>query len=546
VKVRPLAAIVAGLAALWLTCGCARESHRPPCPPGALCLAYGNGAEPTSLDPAFVDGTWEANIVGELIEGLTRTNASGHTIPGMAYAWETSPDGLTWTFHLRRAFWSDGTPVTASDFVYGVRRILDPKTASYSAFILFPFLKNAQAVNAKRMPLSAAGIEAPDPKTVVIRLSHPWPLLATYASGRILWPVPRWAVERWGDKWTQPAHYVVNGPYRLMAWRLGDAVVIDKNPRYWDPARICYSEVDFNPSTDAITNERSVRAGDLDVSTTVQSNRVAFLRRSPLRNYLRLAPEFGVTYLPFNLKDPALKDVRVRQALSMAIDREFIARKLLRGGQTPAYSAVPPDMPGYDNGPKTYWASWSLAQRQAEARRLLAEAGYGPRHPLKVTVKHRNSSDPLLYLPAVQADWRAIGVDAQLQQNDVQIAYQAYEMHDFQVGDAGWVSNDPLNYLDLNRSDTGGQNYGQYKNPAFDHELDAALDSADPAQRTQHMMRAERMLLDDAPFAPVYFISSRNLVDPKISGWIDNPIDTHPISRLCRAPSHAASGSPTP
>ena len=539
---RALALLAAAALALGLVGGCEHKSHRPPCPTGALCLADGNGAEPTSLDPAHIDGVWEANIVSQMIVGLTDVDAQGKPIPGVAKSWEQSPDGLSWTFHLRDARWSDGSPVTADDFVYGVQRVLDPKTASYSAFILFPFLKNAAEVNAGAIPLSAAGVEAPDPHTVVIRLSHPWPLLPLYVSGRAMAPEPRAAIERWGDAWTKPGHYLADGPYTLVDWRLGDAVVLRKNPRYWGADKVCFSEVDFTPSSDAISNERSVKAGDLDVSTTVQSNRVTLLRRTVLKDYLRTAPEFGVTYLSFNVRDPALKDVRVRQALSMAIDRDFITTKLLRAGQKPAYSLAPVGLPDYPNGPKVYWASWPLARRQAEAQRLLASAGYGPAHPLKILVKHRNSADPLLFLPSIQNDWKQIGVDAQLQQNDVQVAYMEYELHDFQVGDAGWLASDGLAYLDLMRSNTGGNNFGQYANPAYDAELDAALDSVDLATRAAHMRKAEAMLLADMPFAPVFYVASRNLVNPRVIGWVNNPSDTHQSQWLCQLPGRPAGG----
>jgi oligopeptide transport system substrate-binding protein len=253
--------------------------------------------------------------------------------------------------------------------------------------------------------------------------------------------------------------------------------------------------------------------------------------------YLRVAPMLGITYLTFNLHDPALSDERVRQALSMAIDRDFIVNKLLRGGQTPAYSFVPPGMVGYPQGAKVYWAGWTVPQRQAEARRLLAAAGHGPDHPLKLLIKHRNSADPLLFMPAIQSDWRQVGVDAQLQQNDVQVAYNEYEIHDFQVGDAGWVGGEePNDYLSLDRSDTGGQNYGGYVNHAFDAELDRALDSTEPATRAAHFRAAEQMILTDMPNAPLYFVSSRNLVSPAITGWTDNPIDAHGVRWLCRAP----------
>ena len=268
----------------------------------------------------------------------------------------------------------------------------------------------------------------------------------------------------------------------------------------------------------------------------MQSNRVTMLRRTALRDYLRIAPQYGVTYLSFNTREPALKDVRVRQALSMAIDRDFITKKLLRAGQTPAYGLVPTGVPDYSDGPEPYWAAWPFERRQAEARRLLAAAGYGPGHPLKLLIKHRNSADPTLFLPSIQSDWKAVGVEAQLQENDVQVAYMEYELHDYQVGDAGWLAGDGLGYLDIFRSDTGANNFGQYANPAYDAELDAAGSSIDPAQRSAHMRKAEAILLADMPFAPLYFISSRNLVNPRLTGWVNNPIDTHGSQWLCQLP----------
>jgi oligopeptide transport system substrate-binding protein len=220
----------------------------------------------------------------------------------------------------------------------------------------------------------------------------------------------------------------------------------------------------------------------------------------------------------------------------MAVDRDFIAHKLLRGGQIPAYGFIPPGI-GYEHGARTYWAGWSFEQRQAEARRLLAAAGYGPDHALHLTIKHRNSPDPTLFMPSVQADWKQIGVAVDLQQNDVQVAYQEYEIHDFQVGDAGWQSPDPLDYLELEKADAGGNNFGGYNNPAYDAELKAAENAINPADSDMHARKAEQILLTDAPLAPIYFPASRNLVNPAITGWINNPLDTHGAHWLCRGPS---------
>jgi oligopeptide transport system substrate-binding protein len=537
--VRRLASIVVVIVALAALAACNRESHRAVCPPGDLCLLYGNGAEPATLDPAKIDGSWEIVIVNQLIIGLTQVGPDGKLRPAMAKSWETSPDGLTWTFHLRDANWSDGVPVTADDYVFGIRRVLDPKTASYSAFLDFP-IKNAEKINGGHAPLSSLGVEAPDPHTLVIHLEHPWLLVPQYAAGRAMWPEPRHVVEKWGDAWTKPAHFVGDGPYSLVAWRLGDQVVIRRNPRFWGADVACFNEVSFYATPDAISTERRVRDGELDLSTTVQSNRLAYLRRTGMNDYLHVAPLGGVTYLTFNLHDPALKDVRVRQALSMAIDRDFITHKLLRGGQRPAYSFVPPGLPIYSGGARTYWADWSFDRRQAEARRLLAAAGYAPDHPLHLMIKHRNSPDPTLFMPAIQSDWKQIGVIAELQPNDVQVAYQEYELHDFQVGDAGWQSNDPIDMLDLARADIGGQNYGYYNNPAYDAELNTAVHALDPQEIARHARTAEQMLLDDAPVAPLYFLASHNLVNPDVTRWIDNPLDAHGAHWLCRAPTAPA------
>jgi oligopeptide transport system substrate-binding protein len=475
-------------------------------------------------------------IVSQLIVGLTQLSPDGKIVPAIATTWETSSDGLTWTFHLRPdAVWSDGVPVTADDFVFGIRRVMDPKTASYSAFLNFP-IRNALAVNKGDLPLTALGVEAPDPRTLVIHLEHPWLRLPLYASGRTLWPEPRHAIEKWGDAWTQPGRYVGDGPYSLVTWKLGDQVQIVRNPRFWDAGDVCFNRVSFFPSSDAISTERRVRDGELDLTTTVQSNRMAYLRRSGMGTYLHVAPLGAVTYLAFNLKDPALKDVRVRQALSMAIDREFIAHKLLRGGQIPAYGFIPPGI-GADDGEKTYWSGWTFERRQAEARRLLAEAGFGPDHPLRITIKHRNSPDPMLFMPAVQSDWKQIGVLTELQQNDVQVAYQEYEIHDFQVGDAGWQGTDPISFFDLAKSNVGGQNYGDYNSPAYDAAARAAEFALQPTDEAVHAHQAERILLDDAPVAPIYFPASRNLVHPLITGWIDNPGDAHGTHWLCRGPA---------
>jgi oligopeptide transport system substrate-binding protein len=546
--VRRLALIIATLAAAAGLAACQpQKALRAACPAGKLCLESGNTSEPVSLDPPKTTGTWEDRIMGDTTIGLTQNDPQGRPIPGMATSWETTPDGLVWTFHLRRALWSDGVPVTANDFVFGLRRLMDPKTASEYAYLLY-FIKNAQRVNEGKAPLTALGVKALDDHTLQLSLNHPAPYLPEVAKHQTFYPAPQHVIERWGDAWAKPEHYVSNGPYTLTYWGFGDHVTVVKNPLFYDARSVCIDQINYYPTSDAIAAERRVRRGELDVNTDIQSNRIAFLREpGQIPAYVRTHTYLGVAYLAFNSRDiAAFRDRRVRIALSMAIDREFITKKLLRGGQLAAYSFTPPDIANYHAPPPPVWAGWPLARRQAAARALLAEAGYGPGHPLKVEIKHRNTPDPMLFMPAIQADWKQIGVTATLAQEEVQIAYQDYRIRDFQVADAAWIGdfNDAMSFLGLEQSQTGAQNYGDYKSPAYDALLAKADNEPDIARRAAYLSRAEAMMLADAPVAPVYFYVNKNLVNPRVTGWVDNAIDWHRARYLCFK-GHSAAAKPS-
>lgn len=530
---------LAGLAVLTLA-SCGGGDARPACPAGKICLQYGNTAEPATLDPHISTGTWEDRIQSDLLVGLVQSDPEGRPIPGVAERWEVSEDGLVWTFHLRDSVWSDGVPLTADDFVYSFRRLLDPKTTSEYASVFF-IVQNAEAVNSGTLPPSALGVSAPDARTVRIVLNHPAPYLPELAKHHTMYPVPRHVVEKWGAAWIKPEHFVGNGPYSLKAWRLGDHVRAVKNPRFWDADKVCVDEVYYYPTNDAISAERQIARGQLDVNTDIQSNRIAHLRER-MPGYVRTHTYLGAAYLAFNTNArsgyPPLRDRRVRQALSMAIDRDFIAGRLLRGGQLPAWTFTPPGIANAAPARPPYWAGWPLERRQAEARRLLAEAGFGPGRPLKLEIKHRNTPDPMLFMPAVQADWKAIGVEATLAQQETQIAYADYRSRAFQVADAAWIAdfNDPTSFLDLQRSNYGPQNYSDYANPAYDALMARADMERDSTVRARYLAEAEHIMLEDAAIAPVYFMVNKNLVSPRVTGWEDNLLDHHRTRWLCVMP----------
>lgn len=519
--------------ALSLSACAPRAPARPDCPDGEVCLLMGNGAEAATLDPHKATGTWESRILSDAFMGLTQDDPAGKTIPGMATHWDVSEDGRTWTFHLREAVWSDGAPVTADDFVFSLRRILLPETASEYASLLY-FIEGAQAVNEGKAEPQTLGVRAVDARTLEIRLVHPAAYLPEVAKHQTMFPVPKHLVEKLGEAWVRPENIVSNGPYLIKEWRLGDYIKLVKNPRFYDAESVCVDQAYYYPTTDAASAERRVRRGELDLNFDIQSNRIGFLREE-IPEYVHTHTYLGVTYLAFNSNVPALQDARVRQALTMTIDRKFITEKLLRGGQQPAYTFVPPGVANYTSPEPPAWAAWTLERRKEEARRLLADAGYGPGNPLRLEIKHRNSPDPVLFMPVVQADWKDIGVDLALAQNETQIAYAAYRSRDFQVADAAWVAdyNDAMSFLYLNQSSTGSQNYGDYKNPAYDELLRKADNEPDPEVRAGYLAEAERIVLHDAPIAPVYFYVNKALVSPKVTGWVDNIIDHHRTRYLC-------------
>jgi oligopeptide transport system substrate-binding protein len=424
--------------------------------------------------------------------------------------------------------------VTADDFVFSLRRLMDPKTAAEYASILY-LLKNGQAVNEGKAAPDALGAKALDAHTLQLTLEHPAPYMLELAKHQSFFPVPKHVVEKYGDAWVQPGHFVGNGPYNLVSWSLGDKIQVAKNPRFWDAKNVCVDRINYYPTPDLVSAERRVQRGELDINTSFLSNRLQHMNEV-MPGYARPHVSLATSYLAFNTHDKGpLQDKRVRRALSESIDREFITAKLMRAGQVPAYSFVPPGTAHYTPGPRFRWADESFVQRQIEAKALLAQAGFNARHPLKIEFKTQNTTDTLLLAEAVQADWRAIGVEATIAQNESQIAFAAYRNRDFQVGGMSWYAdfNDPVTFLGLLKSDVGAQNYGDYKSAAYDALLAQADAEPDEARRAVILQRAEQTMLDDEGMAPIYFVVNRNIVNPKITGWVDNAVNFHRARWLC-------------
>ncbi len=494
--------------------------------PGTFLL--GNAAEPFTLDPGLVDSTWEDFIVGDLMMGLTTDDAMARPIPGMAESWQTSTDGLTWTFRLRDAQWSDGVPVTADDFLFAWRRILDPKTAASYAY--FPYIiKNAQAINAGHMPGSALGAFALTPRTLEVHLEHPAPYLLEMLTHTSMMPLPRHVVQAKGKEWTQPGNYVGNGAFLLTEWIPNDHITAAKNPRFFDAANVKLERVIYYPTDDYSAALRRLRAGELDAQDRLENNEFGWIKRN-MPELLDPVPQLILDMVAVNLTKKPYDDIRVRTALNLAINREAITGKIIPVGYVPAYNIVPPGTANFPGGNAFDFKQMPPSARTAKAQGLMREAGFGPDNRLRANYMIRSTAagSYRAVAAALQQMFSLIYVDISIIPTDAQVFYKQIQEHDFDISQPGWQAdfNDASNFLDLFRTGSGN-NWGNYSNPAFDKMLDAAQNDPDVVSRGKKLAAAEAILLNDQVAMPLFFWVSGNLVRPYVKGWDANPMDKH-------------------
>ena len=493
-----------------------------------VVLERGNGAEPDTLDPQKATGSWENNIIGDMIIGLTTEDAKGNPIPGMAESWTTSPDGLVWTFKLRAdAVWSDGVPVTAGDFVFAFQRINDPATGGQYASITH-IIKNAAKVYSRALPPDQIGAKAIDDKTLEITLEHPAAYLPDMLVHYAFFPVPKHAIEKFGADWVKPGNYVSNGAFTLVSWTPNDKVILKKSPTFYDAANVKIDEVRFYSQEDQIANTKRFRAGELDLSAGIPGQLLDELKRS-MPEKVRIAPFIANWYVTFNLTRPEWQDVRVRTALGLAIDREVIVNQILRGGETPAYTFVQPNVPNYPHEAHLFYRDMPMAERQKKARGLLAEAGFGPDNPLKFEFLHMQSTDGKRLATALQGMWKQIGVEMTPTGQETKTVYSALRQQNFGVALAGWIADfpDASSFLYLAKTSSDEMNYGKYSNAKFDQLNIDGDNEPDAAKRGALLNQAEQILLDDAPFLPIYNAVSRYLVEPYVKGFEDALTNVH-------------------
>lgn len=486
----------------------------------AQLLRSGHPGEPDSLDPHRAIAAPSIIVLNDVFEGLMTLDAGGRPVPGAAESFSVSDDGRLYRFRLRQGLhWSDGTPLTAADFLYSFRRLADPRTGSTSLASFVDLLENGRAVLAGALPPERLGVAVPDPRTIELRLTAAAPYFPSVVALPAFAPVPRHVIARHGDGWTRPGRFVSNGPFTLLEWRPGQWVRTQRNPHFHAAGSLRLDGVVYYPIADLNAGLRRFQSGELDALTNFPPEKLDWLRERMPRE-LRLGPSLGVTVYVLNLRKPKFADARVRRALSLAIDRELLTGRIVRAGDMPAWALIRREFTGY---PARLPPAGSPARRAAEARRLLVAAGHGPGRPLRLELLYHTSEEHKKVAVAVAAMWQQVGVEVGLRNAERQVVEVALRNGDFDVARAAWFSTyaDPVGLLGLLRSGSPANSSG-YRNPRFDAALDAAAGIADPARRLAALRDAEDMLVADSPVIPLYFLVSRRLVSQRVVGWRDD------------------------
>jgi oligopeptide transport system substrate-binding protein len=480
-------------------------------------LIRNNGSEPESLDPAVAETVPANNITRDLFEGLTANDADGKIVPGVAESWkQTNP--TTWVFKLRQnAKWSNGDPVTAQDCVYGIRRFLDPKTASKYAATYGVFLLNGLDIAAGKKPPAEVGVKALDKYTVEIRTPFPVTFLPQVVSNNNLGPLHQASVEKFGKDWTKPGNMIGNGAFVLKEWQVNSRIVLEKNPNYWDARNVQLTRVTYLPVEDGNVDVQLYESGQNEWVYQLPPGTYEKYRKQ-FPKEIRNAPMLGLRYYDFQTQSPAFKDVRVRKALSMVIDRDILAQRITADGQIPLYGLIVKGMEGaemteYD------WAHWPMAKKVEEAKKLLAQAGVKP--GTTYTFSYNTSDYHKRMAIFAQSEWKSkLGLNIELQAMEFKVLVKQRHDGAYQMARDGFIAdyNDATNFLALVRCDSD-QNLNRNCNRQAEALIVQAEHSADAAQRKQLLTQATKTIMEDYPMIPLVQYSLPRLVKSYVGGY---------------------------
>ena len=500
--------LVALMALLFAACGGSSDSQ-------VSVLNRGLATDPESLDPHKARTTQAADVLRDIGEGLTSYSADGTLVAGAAERWEVSDDGRQWTFVIREAArWSNGDALTAGHFEFSLKRLVDPGTTSFYAQVIDDVVES---------------VAATDERTLAIRLKQPTPYFLDLLTHPSTFPVHVPSFEQYGDAFARPGRYVSNGAYVLDTWLPGSIIILKRNTIYWNNAETAVDVVRHHVVTQEVAELNRYRSGELHITSVVPPDGFAQIREA-FGDQLRVAPYLGVYYYGFNLTRPPFADnVALREALSMAIDREALVEKVLGRGELPAYSWVPPGTWNYDPVQLSF-AGLSQSERNSIAKQRYREAGYGDDEPLEIELRFNTNDTHKRVALAVSAMWREVlGVETRLINEESSVFLANVRQRDVtQVFKGSWIGdfNDAHTFLGVMQAGSS-TNMTAYASEDYDALMQRAASQDRIDRRRLYLEEAERLLLADHPVIPLYFYVSKHLVSPEVKGWGDNVLDYH-------------------
>ena len=507
-------------------------------------LHIGNASEPSDVDPHITVGVPENHIQLALFEGLvSKSSATLEVIPGVAESWQVSEDGLHYVFHLRKnARWSNGDPLVAEDFVWSWYRALLPSLGNQYAYAFFG-IKNAERFNKGELTdFNLVGVRARDKYTLDVELSYPVPYFLELLDHHSMDPVHRATIEKFGapgdrgTAWTKPENFVGNGPFVMKEWVPNKVVSVKKNPFYWDESSIKLQEIHFYPIDKSTTEERMFRAGQLHIIRQLPTDRIEHYQTHHPEVY-RFYPNFTTYFYRFNTRRPPLDDVRVRQALAYAIDRQQIVERVTRGGQPPARSFIPPMHTGYQS-------SATMPEDIERARELLAEAGFPDgKHFPPLTILYNTDEDHQKIALVIQQMWKkALNIQVKLENQEWKVFFASQRTGNYDIVRGSWSGDfyDPQNFLDVFRAGNGNNRTG-WANAQYEALMQQATQTRVQSERFALFQDAEAILLAEAPIMPIYTYTSNALVAESVKEWHNNIMDYWSYKHVYLEPTTAPS-----
>ena len=500
-----------------------------------VVLNRGNSMDPESLDPHKTSTVNEAHVLRDLFSGLTMQDANAKVIPGAAESWTASDDGKVYTFKMRAgATWSDGSPVTANDFVFAWRRLVDPATAAEYAYMLSPVVGADDVTAGKKKP-EELGVRAIDDMTFEVTLNAPTPYFLEMLTHQATYPVSKANIDKFGADFIKPGNLVSNGAYMLSEFVPNDHIKVVKNPKFYEADQVKIDAVNFIPTEDKSTAMKRFEAGELDMNDDLPTEQLADLR-GKFGDQLKIGPYLGTYYYVFKTTKAPWDNVKLRHAVSMLIDRDYLAEKVWSNTMIPSYSFVPPGIAGYETRPTDY-SEMPQIDREDAAKKVLEELGYGPDKPLKMEIRFNTSENHKNTAVAIQEQLKPFGIEVSLLNSDGKTHYGLLEQHgDFDIARAGWVADykDPANFLDLCKTGAGN-NYSEYTDKGYDDLMAKAAAASDPGERMKDLSDAEAIgVARDLCVVPLLYYSYHNIVSSKVRGWEENVMDVHPTRYMSK------------